>query len=109
MSIKPIDFQVSVPKTTEFSRIQNEEQQKYALQKQQALVTTQHKVEDQLRQVYSQDKINEVRIRLDEKRKDERQRNESKNKKNNQDKNNQSKESNEKGKEFGAGKIDIRI
>ena len=81
MSIKPVDFQVMLPKTSEISKIHNDDQHKNQLLQQQQAVTVQNKAEDQLRQVYSQDKANEARIR--EKQEKNREKNKKEKKKNN--------------------------
>lgn len=63
MSIKPLDFQVIIPKAAEVSKINNAEQYKGQLLSQQQVITAQQKTEDSLRQVHQQDKANEARIR----------------------------------------------
>lgn len=63
MSIKPVDFQVMLPKTAEISKIHSDEQNKNQAVHQQQAVNTQHKAEDSLRQVHSQEKAQEARIR----------------------------------------------
>ena len=63
MPIKPIDMQVIIPKSLEVAKINNDDNHKSsALQYQQA-ITMQHKVDDNLRQVYHKDKIHETAIR----------------------------------------------
>jgi hypothetical protein len=56
MSIKPIDFQVMLPKTSEVSKQQNEMQHRGQIAQQQQMSSTQHSVDHILTQVYSQDK-----------------------------------------------------
>lgn len=63
MSIKPVDFQVMLPKTSEISKLHNDEQHKNQVAQLQQSISTQQKAEDHLRQVYSQDKANEARIK----------------------------------------------
>lgn len=63
MSIKPVDFQIMLPRTSEMSRIRNDEQQKNESLQQHQINTIQHKVDNSLKQVYSQDKSQEVGIR----------------------------------------------
>lgn len=70
MSIKPIDFQVMIPRTSEVSKISSDETHKsLALQQQQAS-STQHKAENSLKQVYSQSRPQGAKIT--EKQKDNR-------------------------------------
>ncbi len=45
MSIKPVDYQILIPKTSEVSKIQNDNQNKNATIQQQQSVSTQHKAE----------------------------------------------------------------
>lgn len=63
MPIKPIDFQVMMPKTSEVSKIHSDEQNKGALLQQQQATTVQNKAEANIRQVYSQEKAQEARIK----------------------------------------------
>lgn len=63
MSIKPIDFQVMLPKTSEASNLYNDRQHRHnALQQQQA-ITVQNKAENSLKQVNAQDKAHEGKIK----------------------------------------------
>ena len=63
MSIKPVDFQVMLPKTSEVSKLHNDEQQRnQGLHLQQA-EKNQHRVENNLRQVHSQENAQEARIK----------------------------------------------
>jgi hypothetical protein len=63
MSIKPVDFQVMIPRTSEVSRISEAENHKSQVLLQQQAASTNQKVEHDLKQVYSQSKADEVRIR----------------------------------------------
>lgn len=63
MSIKPIDFQVMLPKTTEVSKIHNDERNKGVLLQQQQAATVQNNAEANIRQVHTQEKAQEARIR----------------------------------------------
>lgn len=63
MSIKPVDMQVIIPKTSEVSKIYSAEMNKNQVQQQQQTATTQHRVENSMRQVYSQDRTYEARIK----------------------------------------------
>ncbi len=62
MSIKPVDFQVIIPRTVEASKASNDENQKnYSMQQQQA-ANTQTIADNSLRQVYSQKRAQDARI-----------------------------------------------
>jgi hypothetical protein len=63
MSIKPIDFQVMLPKTSEVSKIHNDEQHRNLSLQQQQAATVQNKAETNIRQVHTQEKTQEARIR----------------------------------------------
>lgn len=68
MSIKPVDFQVLIPRTMEASKISNDEAQKNLATQQQQTSSMQHKVDNSLNQVYSRNKTQNARI--NEKQKD---------------------------------------
>jgi hypothetical protein len=79
MSIKPIDFQVMIPRANEVSKISSDDTNKnLALQQQQA-TSTQHKAENSLKQVYSQTKPQGSKI--NEKQKENRKDNQKEGKK----------------------------
>jgi len=102
MSIRPVDFQMVIPKSSELSRINNDEQNKnYVIQQQQGNII-QDKAENTLKQVYSQDKAQEARIR---ERQQKHPRKESRNKKNNEE----NKKDEDNTCNLGTGFIDIRI
>lgn len=63
MSIKPIDFQVNIPKTIEVSKIQNDAQQRNLSQQQQNAATVRQGIEHNLHQVYAQDDPQKTGIR----------------------------------------------
>lgn len=68
MSIKPVDFQIMIPKAMEVSRVNSEDTHKnIALQQQQAAFM-QHKVDNTLKQVYS--KAGSQNVKISEKQKD---------------------------------------
>lgn len=69
MSIKPVDYQVLIPKTAEVSKIQNDNQNKNAAVQQQQTVLTQHKAEDSVNVVYSQESAQKAAVREKEKEK----------------------------------------
>lgn len=63
MSIKPIDFQIMLPRTSEASKVQNDLQQKNQSAYEQVADSVKHKAEDNLKQVHSQDKTQQAVIR----------------------------------------------
>lgn len=69
MSIKPVDFQVLIPRTLEAAKVNNDEAQRNLAAQQQQATSTQHKVDSTLKQVYSQSKPEHARI--SEKQKDD--------------------------------------
>jgi hypothetical protein len=85
MSIKPIDYQVVVPKTSEVSQVQSGEHQKSAVFQQQQVSSMQSKIDSSLKQVYSQEKLYDVKIRDKQERngRDERKKNKERNNKKN--------------------------
>jgi hypothetical protein len=62
MSIKPIDFQVMYPKTSEVSKIQNEEANKNQANIQQQASTNQNRIDDKLKQVVARENIQNGRV-----------------------------------------------
>lgn len=62
MSIKPVDFQMLIPKTMEVSKISSDEAQRNAALVQQQAALTQHRAESSLKQVYAREKPHDVRI-----------------------------------------------
>ena len=93
MSIKPVDFQISVPRTLEASKVSSAEMQRNAVIQQQQAIQTQHKTEQNLRQVYARDKAENVVIRdrqsARKRQEDGRKNEDKKNKKNNESSNRQ--------------------
>ena len=63
MSIKPIDFQVMLPKTPEVSKIHNDQAQRNIAAQQSQASTVQNRAENNLKQVYSKDKSQQAAIR----------------------------------------------
>lgn len=61
--IKPVDFQVLLPKTPEISRLQSNEQHKGIVLQQQQLTSLKHNVENSLKKVNLPDKAYEVKIK----------------------------------------------
>lgn len=74
MSIKPIDFQVIIPRATEVSKINSEEAHRNISLLQQQASSMQHKSDNALKQVYSRAKPQDARImeKQKENRKDNR-------------------------------------
>lgn len=79
MSIKPIDFQVILPKTPEISKIHNDQTQKNISAQQSQASAVQNRAENNVKQVHSRDKSQEALIR--EKQEKDRQGNKDKDKK----------------------------
>lgn len=63
MSIKPLDFQVMIPKTSEVSKIHNDEMNKNNTNLQQQATTVSHDAQKNLKQVNSREKAQEGKIR----------------------------------------------
>ncbi|WHH58964.1 hypothetical protein [Petroclostridium sp. X23] len=109
MTIKPIDFQMTIPKTPEISKIQNEDNQRSNLQHHQASLGMQQQAEHDLKKVNSTDKAFEGKIR--EKQKEQRSGRNKKQSSNNE-KNAHADEKNKKGECTDSDKgtrIDIQI
>lgn len=70
MSIKPIDFQVTIPRTTDASKIHSEEASRNAAAQQQSAATVQHKVDADLRQVMHKDTAQKIDIKEKKEEKD---------------------------------------
>lgn len=107
MPIKPVDFQVMIPRTLEAAKVNNDLTQKNHLMQQQQAAATQLKAEDSLRQVYSRSQAEHAQIN---EKQNENRRNDRKNKKKGQNgqKNNEI-ENNGLNKEFKTSTIDIKI
>ncbi len=107
MPIKPIDFQVMIPRTLEAAKANNDVAQKNQLLHQQQATATQQKADDSLKQVYSRSQAEHARIV--EKQKEDRK-NDKKKKKDSQ--NPEEKEGSEKNRlnnEIRTSTIDIKI
>jgi len=79
MSIKPIDFQVMLPKTAEVSKTVNDNHQKVLVMHQNTANNLQHKAESEVRTVHSQEKATGPQIK---EKKDREKKNKKDNKKN---------------------------
>jgi len=80
MSVKPIDFQVMIPKTSEISKIQKDEQNKGLAMEQQQTVVNQKKSEDNVNLVHYREEAQNAKINVEEEK--EKNQNENKRKKN---------------------------
>lgn len=107
MSLKPMDFQVTVPRTLEVSRINNEEQSRHQSILQQQTSSTREKAEKDLKQVYKQRDSQEVSIR--EKQEKEKKNNKGKKDRKQKKKEQQTSRTTERMKIKKGGKIDIRL
>lgn len=85
LPIKPIDYQVMIPRTLEAAKVSNDAAQKYQLIQQHQAEVTRNKAEDSLRQVYS--RSNAEQVRITDKQKDERQNDQNKKNDDNKKKN----------------------
>lgn len=104
MSIKPVDFQVMLPRTMEVAKVHNEvEHKNQALLKQQASLI-QHKAENNLKQVYTQENAQEARIREKQEKERRERKKEDKKKKQGENKSNIDTKSGER-----TSTIDIRL
>ncbi len=106
MSIKPVDFQVMIPKTSEVSKINKDELNKNDAHHQQQASTIQHEADNSLRQVHSQDKAQEGKIR------DRQEKNKNARGEGNRDNGNKKEQKNkdkDKNSDKKTGTIDIRL
>ena len=71
MPIKPIDFQIMVPRAMDVAKISNDESHRNQALLQQQAAATQHKADGTLKTVYSRSQAQNARIT--EKQKEERQ------------------------------------
>ena len=104
MSIKPVDFQMLIPKTVEVSKIGSDSANKDSALQQQQLAMVQQRAENSIKQVYNRDKAQNARIT--EKQKEDR-REEAKKHKGKQKKSNDEKSS--LNKQMQTSTIDIKI
>lgn len=63
MSIRPIDFQVMFPKTSEVAKNQNDEMNKNQIVHQQQAAVNQERTEHNLKQVVQRENVHEARVR----------------------------------------------
>ena len=109
MSVKPVDFQIAIPRSIDAAKAVSDEIQKNAAMQQQQAASVQNRAEDTLKQVYSRSKTEEVRI-TEKQREHERQGESRKKKDEDKEKNRGKKNS---GKIYGGTitscRIDIKI
>ncbi|MGE5473480.1 MAG: hypothetical protein ACM3UU_04585 [Ignavibacteriales bacterium] len=63
MSIKPVDFQMSIPKASEVSKVRGEENSKELVQQQVQAGSIQNKSENAMKQVQKRNQAEEARLR----------------------------------------------
>lgn len=102
MSIRPVDFQIMVPRTMDAAKASSNEAQRYISAQQQQTTATQNKAEDYTKLVHSQEQAQEVRI--SQKQKDNRSYNSKNKKKSNNEANTDLSEN-----EIKISTIDIKI
>lgn len=107
MPIKPVDFQVMIPRTLEAAKVSNDLAQKNHLLQQQQAAATQHKAEDSLRQVYSRSQAEHTHIT--EKQRENRRNDREKKKKDQNRQENEDIENSRLNKELKTSTIDIKI
>lgn len=109
MSVKPVDFQIVIPRSVDAARTRSEELQKNEAVQQQQAAAVQNRAEDTLRQVCSRSKTEETRIT--ERQRERGGQEEGRKKKEEGKKEDDRKDRN--GKEYGgtvtSSRIDIRI
>ncbi len=107
MSVKPVDFQVMIPRTIDAAKVRSDELQKYHTLAQQQAAALNDKAEDTLKQVYSRAETQEARI--NEKQKENSQQN-GKSKKGDKNKDtSDGKGDSRQGKALRTSTIDIKI
>ena len=84
MSIKPIDFQMVIPKTSEVSKIYNDDVNKNQAIHQQQQTASQTKIDNNLKQVVNRENVQNDRVREKQEKNNSRQ-NEKKKKRQNKD------------------------
>ncbi|NMB32935.1 MAG: hypothetical protein GX992_01670 [Clostridium sp.] len=104
MSIKPIDFQVMIPKTAEISKMQNDEHNKGLSISQQQTGIIQQKSEDAVNLVHAQKETQNAKIREDEEKKQKKEK-----KKKDKYKGRYSMKGEKKTDEHDTGFIDVRL
>ena len=87
MPIKPVNYQVMLPKAAEMSKLHTDEQHKSHLIQQQQATSLQNKAENNLKQVYSKDKAENGRIKEKQEKNQNNKKGEEKEKKDKKSKN----------------------
>ncbi len=87
MSIKPIDFQVMIPKAAEVSKTLNDDQQKNLGMNQNNADRLQHKLENEVKTVHSQQKASGPEIKNNKDREKKNKKDGKKQSKNNSERN----------------------
>jgi hypothetical protein len=83
MSVRPIDFQVMYPKTSELSKTYNDEANKIQAFHQQQSASNQERIDNGLKQVVARENVQHGRINEKQERDNSRQQNDKKRKKQN--------------------------
>lgn len=107
MSIKPVDFQIMIPRAMEAAKISSNETQRNLAAQQQQVLDTQHRAEDSLKQVYSRTQAQNARIT--EKQKENRKNGEKGRKSGDKAENNEENGHNKLDHEIKTSTIDIKI
>jgi len=107
MSIKPIDFQVVIPRTVDAAKTSSDLVQKNIVNQQQQAFIIRQKSEDELRQVYSHDQTHGVKI--NEKQNENRQRGQKKEKDKEKSGNRKENSTNKLNNTLNTSTIDIKI
>jgi len=81
MAIKPVDFQVMIPRTMEAAKVSNDEMQRNHAMQQQKAAATQHRAEDSLKTVYARSQAQDARISEKQREKGQKDRKQRKNEK----------------------------
>jgi len=82
MSIKPMDFQVMFPKTTEVSKTYNDEANKNQAMQQQLASTNREKIDNSMKQVVARENVEHGRVSEKQEKDDSRQNEKKKKQKN---------------------------
>lgn len=107
MAIRPVDYQILMPKTNELARIQNEEQYKLTGHLQQKAESSNKKADQETESVHSQKEAQKTVINSEQKGRDGKREKPGKNKK--KDNENQADQNSLKSKFHKEHTIDIRL
>lgn len=75
MSIKPVDFQISIPRTVEMSKVRGDENTKELAQQQAQAGSIQHKADNSMKQVQKRNQAEEAKIREKQEKEGSKQKN----------------------------------